>query len=126
MFVQTGTRGDSRVALGVLSGSRVLTFTKRALWWLVPIVFLIWLYREGLKTWFVADDFAWLSLLRSVHNFREVVAVLFAPAAQGTIRPWSERGFFLLFENLFGLGSLPFRICVFVTMAANLTLLASF
>ena len=64
------------------------------------------------------------SLLREVHSFRDVIHTLFAPAAQGTIRPWSERGFFLLFESIFGLDSLPFRICVFVTMAANLTLVA--
>jgi hypothetical protein len=95
-----------------------------AIWWLVPIVFLFVLYADGLQTWFAADDFAWLSLLRDVHSFHDVVHALFAPAAQGTIRPWSERGFFLLFESLFGLDSLPFRICVFVTMMANLTLVA--
>ena len=95
-----------------------------ALWWLVPIVFLFWLFADGLRTWFAADDFAWLSLIHLVHNFHDVISVLFSPAAQGTIRPWSERGFFLLFESLFGLDSLPFRICAFVTMAANLTLVA--
>ena len=91
-----------------------------AIWWLVPIVFLFVLYADGLQTWFAQDDFAWLSLLRDVHSFHDVIHTLFAPAAQGTIRPWSERGFFLLFESLFGLDSLPFRICVFVTMTANL------
>jgi hypothetical protein len=90
--------------------------------WVVPVVFLFWLYRDGLKTWFVADDFAWLGLIRRVHNFRDLLNVLFTPAAQGTIRPWSERGFFLLFESVFGLDSLPFRICVFLTMAVNVTL----
>ena len=95
-----------------------------AIWWLVPIVFLFVLYADGLQTWFAQDDFAWLSLLRDVHSFHDVIHALFAPAAQGTIRPWSERGFFLLFESLFGLDSLPFRICVFVTMAADLTLVA--
>ena len=95
-----------------------------AIWWLAPIVFLFVLYADGLHTWFAQDDFAWLSLLRYVHSFHDLVQALFAPAAQGTIRPWSERGFFLLFESLFGLDSLPFRICVFVTMAANLTLVA--
>src|ERR1017187_3770630 len=94
----------------------------RVLWWLVPIVLLFSLYFDGLNTWFVADDFAWLGLIRNVHNLRDVLTVLFAPAAQGTIRPWSDRGFFLLFESLFGLDSLPFRICVFLPMAAHLTL----
>jgi Dolichyl-phosphate-mannose-protein mannosyltransferase len=96
----------------------------RALWWLGPIAFFVWLYFDGLKTWFVADDFAWLSLLQQVHSFHDLLNALFAPAAQGTIRPWSERGFFLLFESLFGLDSLPWRICVFVTVAADVALLA--
>src|SRR5580658_10318321 len=100
------------------------TRTIHLLWWLVPVVFLFWLYFDGLKTWFVADDFAWLGLIRDVHNRRDLFNVLFSPAAQGTIRPWSERGFFLLFESLFGLDSLPFRICVFITMAADVTLVA--
>lgn len=94
------------------------------LWWLIPIVFLFVLYADGLQTWFTEDDFAWLRLIRDVHSFRDVIHALFAPAAQGTIRPWSERGFFMLFESIFGLDCLPFRICVFVTMAADLTLVA--
>ncbi len=97
---------------------------RNAIWWLIPIVFLFVLYADGLQTWFAQDDFAWLHLLHDVHSFHDVIYALFAPAAQGTIRPWSERGFFMLFESLFGLDSLPFRICVFVTMAANLTLVA--
>jgi hypothetical protein len=96
----------------------------RLLWWLLPIAFLFWLYSDGLKVWFISDDFAWLGLLREVHEGRSLLNALFAPEAQGTIRPWSDRGFFLLFHSLFGLDSLPFRICVFITMAANLTLVA--
>jgi hypothetical protein len=102
------------------SGARL----RSLLWWLIPIVFLFWLYFNGLRTWFVADDFAWLGLIRDVHNFRDLLRELFAPAAQGTIRPWSERGFFLLFESAFGLDSLPFHICAFVTMAVDVTLVA--
>jgi hypothetical protein len=96
----------------------------RMLWWLLPIAFLFWLYSDGLRVWFIADDFAWLGLLREVHESRSLLNALFAPEAQGTIRPWSDRGFFLLFESLFGLDNLPFRICVFITMAANLTFIA--
>jgi len=48
----------------------------------------------------------------------------FLSAAQGTIRPWSERGFFLLFHSLFGLDSLPFRVAAFVTMSVDLLLVA--
>jgi hypothetical protein len=95
----------------------------RALWWIGPVIFLLWLYRDGLECWFIADDFAWLGLLRQVHSAKDVAGILFLPAAQGTIRPWSERGFFLVFESLFGLDALPFRMMAFATMAANLTLL---
>jgi hypothetical protein len=96
----------------------------RLLWWLLPVLFLLWLGRYGLRCWFIQDDFAWLGLLRQVGESRSLLNALFSPEAQGTIRPWSERGFFLLFESLFGLDSLPFRICVFTTMAANVVLLA--
>ena len=90
---------------------------------LAPVAFLFWLYRDGLDVWFMQDDFAWLGLLRQMNNWRDVVRVLFEPAAQGTIRPWSERGFFLLFEYLFGLDNFPFRIMVFLTMTADILLI---
>src|SRR5262249_44729251 len=48
---------------------------------------------------------------------------MFGPLAQGTIRPWSERAFFMGFEALFGMRALPFRICLFATQFANLTLI---
>ena len=95
-----------------------------ALLWCLPVVFLIALFWDGLWAWFLADDFAWLSLSRQLHNGVSLFSLLFAPAAQGTIRPWSERGFFLLFESLFGLDALPFRALAFLTMSANLLLLA--
>ncbi len=80
------------------------------------------LFRDGLDCWFLADDFAWLGLIRQVFTPHDLVRVLFEPAAQGTVRPWSERGFFLLFEYLFGLDDLPFRIMAFATMGVNLLL----
>jgi hypothetical protein len=93
------------------------------LWWLPPVLFLFWLYRDGLHTWFLADDFAWLSLLHRVQVRHDLWREIFAPAAQGTIRPWSERGYFILLEWLFGLDSLPFRAVAFATAAVDLTLL---
>ena len=88
-----------------------------------PVIFMVVLYRDGLKCWFIADDFAWLGLLRQIYTPHDLFRVLFEPAAQGTVRPWSERGFFLLFEYLFGFDNLPFRMMCFATMAANLVLL---
>jgi hypothetical protein len=92
--------------------------------WLGPVFFLFWVFWEGLQCWFIADDFAWLGLLRQYNSLGDLPSILFAPAAQGTIRPWSERGFFLLFESLFGLDDLPFRIAAFTVMSGNLLLVA--
>ncbi len=103
---------------------RQTSFVIRLLWWLLPLLFLLWLDRYGLKCWFMQDDFAWLSLLREVRESHGLLSALFTPAAQGTIRPLSERGFFLLFESLFGFDSLPFRIWVLGTMAASTALVA--
>lgn len=94
------------------------------LWWLLLVAFLVLFYRDGLSTWFMADDFAWLSLLHLVHLRHDLLHELFAPMAQGTIRPWSERGFFMLLESIFGLDALPFRLVVFATAAADVVLIA--
>jgi len=83
------------------------------------------LYWRGLLTWFHQDDFAWLGLHLEIHQPKDLLRVLFEPRAQGTIRPLSERGFFLVFQQLFGLDALPFRIWVFLTMTASLLLLHS-
>lgn len=86
------------------------------------LLFCIWW--DALGCWFIADDFAWLNLLGSVHSFHDFLIAMFAPMAQGTIRPWSERGFFLLFESLFGLDSLPYRLCVFATAGIDIVLIS--
>lgn len=89
---------------------------------LLPPLFCLWLYWYGLRAWFQQDDFAWLGLRLQVQNWHDLLNAMFAPLAQGTIRPWSERAFFLGFGALFGLDALPFRIWVFLTQFANLAL----
>jgi len=96
-----------------------------AAYWLAPPLLCLAIYWRGLLAWFQADDFAWLALRLQVHDWRTLVHALFAPMAQGSIRPLSERGFFLVFESLFGVHALPFRICVFLTQLANLSLVAA-
>lgn len=66
-----------------------------AAYWLIPPLFCLVLYKRGLTAWFQADDFAWLGLRLQVHDQGSLLHALFAPMAQGTIRPWSERAFFL-------------------------------
>lgn len=95
----------------------------RVLYWLVPIAFCIWLYWLGARIWFSKDDFAWLNLRHQVADFRSFVWAMFHPFAQGTIRPWSERGFFMLFSWLFGLRALPYRLFIFANAFLNIVLL---
>jgi hypothetical protein len=80
------------------------------------------LYWPALTAWFRADDFAWLGAGLYDRNLHDVLVSLFGPKAQGTIRPLSERAFFMLGFQLFGLDALPFRIVVFATHCANLVL----
>ena len=90
---------------------------------LLPVAFFLVVYWNGLKNWFEQDDFAWLGLHAQVYDLPSLLNAMFAPMAQGTIRPWSERGFFLLFYKLFGANAVPYHIAVFATHAANLVLL---
>src|ERR1700761_5022389 len=99
-----------------------MTRAARAAYWLLPIAFCLAVYWLGIRTWFVQDDFAWLSLRLHIFDFKSLLQALFAPQAQGTIRPFSERGFFLLFSDLFGLRALPYRLFVFFDQALNVVL----
>lgn len=69
------------------------------------------------------DDFAWLSLHTHVHDFQSFLSAIFTPMAQGTVRPLSERLFFLTFWELFGMAALPYRALVFATQFVNLILI---
>jgi hypothetical protein len=91
--------------------------------WAIPPLFCVAFYWYGLKCWFRQDDFAWLGLGATVHNWADFWRAMFIPLAQGSIRPWSERAFFMGFGALFDLNAVPFRIFVFLTQVANLTLI---
>jgi len=93
--------------------------------WVVPSIVCLAVYWHGFRSWFRADDFAWLSLGGRVHSFGDLLDALFSPRAQGTMRPWSERAFFMAGYSLFGLDAVPFRVAIFATQFANLALMAS-
>ena len=97
----------------------------RVLWWTCPPLFCLALYWYGIKAWFQADDFAWLGIHYAIYDVPTFFRAMFAPMAQGTIRPFSERLFFLIFERIYGVDALPFRIFVFLTQFLNLALLAA-
>lgn len=95
----------------------------RILYWLIPIAFFFAIYWRGVRIWFSQDDFAWLNLRNHVTDFRSFLWAMFTPLAQGTIRPFSERGFFMLFSYFFGLRALPYRVFIFLNQTINIVLL---
>ena len=105
-------------------GSRSVRLASVA-FWLVPPLLCLALYWRGFTAWFRADDFAWLGTGIYIQNFHDFLVAIFAPMAQGTIRPLSERAFFMAGFSLFGLDALPFKIVIFATQFANLALVAS-
>jgi hypothetical protein len=90
--------------------------------WLAAMFVCLALYWNGLRSWFQQDDFAWLKLPAQIES-SGWARVLFESRAQGTIRPWSERLYYVVLYDLFGLDALPFRIVAFLTQGLNLWLL---
>jgi len=60
-----------------------------AAFWLAPSLLCLALYWRGFTAWFRADDFAWLGTGIYIQNFHDFLLAIFAPQAQGTIRPLS-------------------------------------
>jgi hypothetical protein len=87
--------------------------------------FSVWLYWSALRAWFVADDWVWLGLRNDVHALPDLWTAIFRPTIHGTIRPWSDRVFFLVFRSLFDLDGLPYHAWIVGTqIAAALLLMA--
>jgi hypothetical protein len=99
-----------------------MTRVRAVAYWTVPALVCLSVHWQGFEAWFRADDFAWLSLYSHIQNFPDLLGALFRPEAQGTIRPWSERAFFIVGYALFGLNALPFRIVIFATQFVGLAL----
>ncbi len=100
--------------------------SKRGEIWLyaIPMLFCLAVHWMAIKTWFSADDFAWLGLPLELHpTLGSWLDVFFGPRAQGTIRTLSERAYFVVFTSIFGLNALPFRLWAFLTQFANIALL---
>ena len=95
------------------------------LYWVVPSLLCLALHWRSFDAWFRADDFVWLGAGRDVTDFRSLLHALFAPSPHGTVRPLSERAYFMALYSLFGLDPLPFRVAAFATQFANLALLAA-
>jgi hypothetical protein len=83
------------------------------------------LYWPGLLTWFQDDDFAFLGILARIHNWHDLLGALAQPTPGGSWRPFSDRGYYLLLQTLFGARPIPFHIVCFLTQFANLVLLSA-
>jgi hypothetical protein len=106
-------------------GARLARRLVEIAFWTLPPLAAVWFYWLGIRTWFRADDFAWLTHATEFHNFHQFLAAVFMPMAEGTIRPWSDRIFFIALYRVFGLNPLPFHIAIFLTQCANILLLLS-
>src|ERR1035438_6786294 len=85
--------------------------------WIAAIsgmLFCTILYKYTLRAWFQAADFAWLGLRLHVHNAQQFWYAMFAPLAGGSIRPFSERAFFMGFSWLFGIHASAARVAGYV------------
>ncbi|NWF82805.1 MAG: hypothetical protein HXY18_03135 [Bryobacteraceae bacterium] len=85
-----------------------------------PIAFLFWLYSAGLRAWFQQDDFAWMLLRRTLNTPADWFWGMVTPYAQGTIRPISERLFFVWGTEFFFLDPRPMHLVVALTQCASL------
>lgn len=90
----------------------------------IPIAACLALHWKALYTWFFADDFAWLWMTPKTRHFHDLIANLFYPMAEGTLRVLSERLFFMVYEWIFGLNATPYHITVMATQLASVALLA--
>ncbi len=95
---------------------------KRAALYFIPPVLCLLVFWDVLFTWFLNDDFAWLSLRLDMNSGTSLWRILFEPHAQGTVRFLSDRLFFLAGTTLFGIHAVPFRIVGIATWFLALTL----
>jgi hypothetical protein len=96
---------------------------KTLAWWCLPTLVFVWVYWYGARAWFQQDDFAWLGQRREIHSLQDFFTFLFVPRAQGTIRTWSERLFFIVFFDRFGMDPRPYHLWVALTQVGSLLLL---
>lgn len=93
---------------------------RRALWLAAAPALGLLLYRRVPSTWFLNDDFGWVTLGRDVQE-HGLGHALFSPFAQGTVRVL-DRIHFLALSGLFGPQLFAYRACGFLTWIAALTL----
>ena len=95
-----------------------------ALYWLLPSLICAWLHRDGLHSWFQADDFAFLGANTEYYDWPTFWHALIRVTPQGGFRPWSEHLFFFAFWHWFGWNALVYRIFTLSVQCGNLVLVS--
>lgn len=95
----------------------------RAAYWAIPVLVLLGVHVYGLAAWFQQDDFVWLGL--QADSPARLWHALVTPTPHGTLRPFGDRGFFILWKALFGLNALAFKLAVFAFAALTLGVMSA-
>ena len=99
-----------------------MTRARTVAYWAVPSLICLAVHWRGSKPGSAPTTSHGSASIATFNRFHDLVGALFHPEAQGTIRPWSERAFFIVGYALFGLNALPFRIVIFATQFIGLAL----
>lgn len=97
---------------------------KNKLLWEI-IIFSLVIFSPGLVNFFASDDWYHLDVSR-INNAKEFLnffSLSHTPQSTPFYRPISTQLFFFIFQNLFGLNSLPFHLFIFALFAFNLYLI---
>ncbi|HLK22926.1 MAG TPA: hypothetical protein VKT81_28465 [Bryobacteraceae bacterium] len=63
--------------------------------------------------------------MSKIHNAQDLREILLQPTPGGSWRPFSDRGYYLLLQSIFGATPVPFHIACFLTQFINLALVFS-
>jgi hypothetical protein len=101
------------------------TRATRLIGWLAPLVICVAVYRLGLTTWFVQDDFGSLLAAERTNTWADAMRWLTTPQAQGVLRPLPDFFYYVGLYHWFGLNAGAFRIVAFATQLVSVLLLNS-
>ncbi len=121
-FEQVKPTGAPLIYNGLMDGTPE-PWPRRVAWLAAAPAMGLLLYWRVPLLWFQNDDFAWLSLSGDARK-NGMLHALFTPFAQGTVRVFGDRIYFLALTESLGLRALPFRICELATWAAAIFLVA--
>ncbi len=114
-------KSEAQATLRHVYNNRMTPAMQRRLAWLAAPAIGLLLYWRVPLIWFQNDDFAWLALGRDARE-HGLLHALFTPFAQGTVRVFGDRLYFLALSQAFGLHALPFHLVQLATWTAAIIL----